>query len=757
MKKYISIALVSFVFSNNIIAQNIEDLESVKNLLKEDFSDNQTNFPILTTVDNYFIIDNGDYLLSRNNTESEYAILATTEQNISDFSLKTAIKLGPSSNKRSSAGVLIKAQTNGTGALVFELNRKGEYRIKELLINKTYKYLSGKTSNEGWVKNREVKGQDEFNAIEIKCKDNVYDIYVNNKFITTLFTPSLYSGKMGIIIGRDAKARIAYYYLDVAATTNNNLIEEHMDNFTVVNLSNKLKQLESENTTLQNSNERLERENKSLKNDNTLKTTNTKLQKSEKSVDSLNVIITANTIYLENTINHLTEERSNLTQLKAELNKGNKMISELSSTKKELTTEISVLTTEIEAKNNLLTQERSNLTTLNSELNKGNKMISEFSSTKKELTTKISVLTTEIATLSDQIENLNTEITSTTNRLESQKELNKDLNNTNKKITEEKLVLNNQLSTTTSNLNNKGTQLSSLKTKNTSLSTEIKKVNAKVELLKSQLNTTEKTEYSLNTKINDLKTELSDLEAKLNKQRYYSTKKSNNLNEDISEKEKEITSLNTQLSVTKKELSHLTNKYQSYSKLENSNTELKSSLSDKEADITNLSQKLKNLKTRTEELSSTNEKLNLSETKKSEEILLLTSTVEELYTKVENMKKVLIYKGFDQAGIDSETVTTTKVENKKNTTTTTKKKKSVNKKSTTNENVTYTVQIATYGAKVTLNQFRGLNDVFYIDSENETFLYMSGKFEDSNEAIEHRNKLVKQGYNNAFIVKLNNK
>ena len=708
MKKYISIALVSFVFSNNIIAQNIEDLESVKNLLKEDFSDNQTNFPILTTVDNYFIIDNGDYLLSRNNTESEYAILATTEQNISDFSMKTAIKLGPSPNKRSSAGVLIKAQTNGTGALVFELNRKGEYRIKELLINKTYKYLSGKTSNEGWVKNREVKGQDEFNAIEIKCKDNVYDIYVNNKFITTLFTPSLYSGKMGIIIGRDTKARIAYYYLDVAATTNNNLIEEHMDDFTVVNLSNKLKQLESENTTLQNSNERLERENKSLKNDNTLKITNTKLQKSEKSVDSLNVIITANTIYLENTINHLTEERSNLTQLKAELNKGNKMIS-------------------------------------------------EFSSTKKELTTKISVLTTEITTLSDQIDNLNTEITSTTNRLESQKELNKDLNNTNKKITEEKLVLNNQLSTTTSNLNNKGTQLSSLKTKNTSLSNEIKKVNAKVELLKSQLNTTEKTEYSLNTKINDLKTELSDLEAKLNKQRSYSTKKSNNLKEDISEKEKEITSLNTQLSVTKKELSHLTYKYQSYSKLENSNTELKSSLSNKEANITNLSEKLKNLKTRTEELSSTNEKLNLSETKKSEEILLLTSTVEELYTKVENMKKVLIYKGFDQAGIDSETVTTTKVENKKNKTTTTKKKKSVNKKSITNENVTYTVQIATYGAKVTLNQFRGLNDVFYIDSENETFLYMSGKFEDSNEAIEHRNKLVKQGYNNAFIVKLNNK
>ena len=34
---------------------------------------------------------------------------------------------------------------------------------------------------------------------------------------------------------------------------------------------------------------------------------------------------------------------------------------------------------------------------------------------------------------------------------------------------------------------------------------------------------------------------------------------------------------------------------------------------------------------------------------------------------------------------------------------------------------------------------------------------MSGKFDDSNAAVEHKNKLVKMGYRDAFVVKLNNK
>ena len=191
MKKLIFTTLFTIFFSLISFSQNISEFDNVTNLITEDFTNAETAFPILTSVDNYFIIDNGDYLLSRNNTESEYAIIASATQQVSDFLLKTAIKLGPSSSKRASCGIIIKSQTTRNGALIFEINRKGEYRIKELLVTNTYKYLSGRTSNNGWVKSKIVKSEGEFNSIKILCQENIYDIYVNNIFLTSLFSPSL--------------------------------------------------------------------------------------------------------------------------------------------------------------------------------------------------------------------------------------------------------------------------------------------------------------------------------------------------------------------------------------------------------------------------------------------------------------------------------------------------------------------------------------------------------------------------------------
>ena len=433
MQKLISTILFTIFLSVISFSQNITEFDNATNLITEDFTNNETSFSILTSADNYFIIDNGDYLLIRNNTESEYAIISSTTQQVSDFILKTSIKLGPSSNNKSSCGIIIKSQTTRIGSLIFEINKEGEYRIKELLVTNTYKYLSGKTSNDGWVRNKIIKKENEFNNIKILSEENIYDIYVNNIFLTSVFTPSLNKGNMGILIGRDAKSRIAYYYLNVPSETTNNLTEGHINNLSAINLSDRIKQLESDILTLSNTNERLEKENASLKNNNTLNQTEKNLQDLEK---------------------------------------------------------------------------------------------------------------------------------------------------------------------------------------------------------------------------------------------------------NISNKDKEINSLKSELSTLEKEISSLKKKY--------------------------------------------------------------SSTVNELYVKVENMKKVLIYKGFEEGGIDSENISSTKLKNNI-------------KEQNILKDVTYTVQIATHGERVTLSKFKGLKDVYYIDSENGTYLYMSGKFDNSNSAVEHKNKLIEMGYKDAFIVKLNNK
>ena len=99
------------------------------------------------------------------------------------------------------------------------------------------------------------------------------------------------------------------------------------------------------------------------------------------------------------------------------------------------------------------------------------------------------------------------------------------------------------------------------------------------------------------------------------------------------------------------------------------------------------------------------------------------------------MKDVLIYKGFEEKGLQSEKksqLLKLKIEKHDSKIEISESKKSMKKKSLYKYNLFSSDYL--YGTKVTINQFKGLRDVFYIDSENETFLYMSGKFNSSNEA-----------------------
>ena len=124
MKHFIlSSLLLLTVFGYNLTAQQISSQEFINELIKEDFNTSNESFEVLTTTDNYFILDRGDYLLSRNNKESEYAIIARNSV-VSDFILKTEIRIGPSENKKASLGIVLKAQTDGNGAIIFEINKR---------------------------------------------------------------------------------------------------------------------------------------------------------------------------------------------------------------------------------------------------------------------------------------------------------------------------------------------------------------------------------------------------------------------------------------------------------------------------------------------------------------------------------------------------------------------------------------------------------------------------------------------------------
>jgi hypothetical protein len=253
MKKIIStVFLTCCLLMGNVYGQQISSEAYNKDVVHEDFNQIGDIFKIVTTTDNYFILDNGDYLLSRNNNESEYAIIAKNSS-VSDFVLKTAVRLGPSNNKRASIGIILKAQQDGKGAIIFEINKKGQYRIKQLKGN-TYSTLSGNKRNNGWVKNKNVNGVDEHNFIEIRSENNIYDVHVNNNYLTTFFIPDYTTGACGLIISPATKARVSYYYINSKGESNvvaSYVNENSKDQSELVEeLNKKIKILEKNNAQL---------------------------------------------------------------------------------------------------------------------------------------------------------------------------------------------------------------------------------------------------------------------------------------------------------------------------------------------------------------------------------------------------------------------------------------------------------------------------------------------------------------------------
>ena len=251
-KKILITVILSIFIIKHTTCQEISATKYKNKIIYEDFNTGSEAFKIITTSDNYFIVDNGDYLLSRNNKKKEYAIVAKNS-NVTDFTLKTSMRIGPSDNKNASIGVILKVQEDGKGAIVFEINKKGEYRIKQLQENE-YIMLSGNNKNEGWERSNIIKTINEHNQIEIRSEKNNYDIYANNKFLTSFFVSNYKSGSSGLIISPNTKARIAYFYLMTNEKNNINSgiisINNTSKNRTekdeiIINLNQKIKELEA--------------------------------------------------------------------------------------------------------------------------------------------------------------------------------------------------------------------------------------------------------------------------------------------------------------------------------------------------------------------------------------------------------------------------------------------------------------------------------------------------------------------------------
>ena len=253
-KIVLSCLLVFWAISSNLVfAQNPIALEYDQIQLREDFSDKSENWPYLTTMENLYVPDKGEYFLHRRNKTNPYAIITTWKNNLAAFNILSALKLGPSDRADQTAGIIFLVQGNGKGVIAFEFNKFKQYRIKQL-VGAYYKFLSGDNESEGWVKSSALAGKNDYNEIDIRVNLPQVDIYVNEKLLQSFDIMDYKAGNMGYLIGADTKAKSDYFYV---YTTQEGKVKAELDskttkenNSAVVQLSKLRYELEQKKRSL---------------------------------------------------------------------------------------------------------------------------------------------------------------------------------------------------------------------------------------------------------------------------------------------------------------------------------------------------------------------------------------------------------------------------------------------------------------------------------------------------------------------------
>lgn len=210
MNRYLLILF--FAVSQIALAQNPISANYPVAVLGENFNEQNDVWQYPTTYENLFILDKGQYFLTRQNPANAYAIMAKWENNLTNLNIKTSMLLGPAESKEQTIGVIFLIQDEGKGAVVFEINKDREYRVKEM-VGSYYKYVTGDKSSSGWVKSKAIDTK-EFNKVSIKVLGKQCDFYINGEFLTSFDVPDTYGpGRLGLIIGPSAKAKVDYYYV----------------------------------------------------------------------------------------------------------------------------------------------------------------------------------------------------------------------------------------------------------------------------------------------------------------------------------------------------------------------------------------------------------------------------------------------------------------------------------------------------------------------------------------------------------------
>lgn len=183
------------------IAQNVNKVfETLK--WDEQFKNSQGVWSQTSTAQNAFLQSPEGYNVWRKNESNGFFILPKNDLKFDFFEAELSFSFDKSKGKKQYAGIVLQAQEGGAGAILIELNRKKQFRIRRVSNNRISNVSDG---NDGWVKSNKIKGSSAF-ILKVVTKDRLYDVYINGVFIYTFTEIEFTEGKIGIYIGQKSRA-----------------------------------------------------------------------------------------------------------------------------------------------------------------------------------------------------------------------------------------------------------------------------------------------------------------------------------------------------------------------------------------------------------------------------------------------------------------------------------------------------------------------------------------------------------------------
>lgn len=250
--KIIIVSVLLLTITANLFAQEVK-YSFEQPILKENFDSSSTNWTIVSNTDNFFIVQDGEYILNRKSVVSPFAIISGIQYKADAYKLITSLKLEKAIDQTGSIGLLFQLQDDRKGGFLFEINKEKQYRIREI-AGAGYKNITGDTKNNGWLKADAVNDLGLANLIDFRFADSNYDLYINNKFTFTFTNSNYKNGSFGFVIGPGSKGKIDFVYLFKAADKTENVKNQNDDisNLaeSIINMKTQINKLNDENELL---------------------------------------------------------------------------------------------------------------------------------------------------------------------------------------------------------------------------------------------------------------------------------------------------------------------------------------------------------------------------------------------------------------------------------------------------------------------------------------------------------------------------